>query len=650
MADDKNVNKRSSGKKPEDTRPPNESNVDESMIDQNVDPTDFAANHSSEVEDMDLDQIDLMHDNAGGGMKDMLDDSKGKDKGDKNKKGGSSDVDDLPFSKGSDSKPKNKKNDLMKKVLKAKAGSSAAGGGALAYTAYKLIEFLKLLFTKAVQMVQGFLATVVNAIMSVVNTVASFLGVSVTIAATIVTGSTLGVVSAIVVGVSTVIATNTARTDAVVSACVPSTVKYENPDLDEINDGEMSQIRKDSAQKIWSVFKKAGATVNVTAGVLGNFDIESSINPKRAEGDYLSPPVGASADSWNDDDWLNIGGAAIYNGRYPNILRRGLGLGQWTDTADGARGNSELRAHAKAIGKPWYSIDAQISFMFNEPNGQRTNALKHLLSDAAKDYGVDEATRYFLIHWEGNPGDKLAQRQQSAAEWAIRLTEMETDDSYADSILNDSNISQGNTNNATGEYNKSDGCDDVVGSHYSGGEPDGTGEVPSDLQGWAWTPATLPDSLKKFAHDPESVGLGYNSSKNWFENSGQCVDFSNSYMSVLYSKSKMTIGNGKDTAYRWADVYGGEVSKTPVSGAVFSCLNAGQYGHTGIVEHVFANGDILVIEQNVPGYSGAGAGQTNSWNWRIITKAEWSRESGTSASWGWVFFKPNETPKWDSVK
>lgn len=105
MADDKNVNKRSSGKKPEDTRPPNESNVDESMIDQNVDPTDFAANHSSEVEDMDLDQIDLMHDNAGGGMKDMLDDSKGKDKGDKNKKGGSSDIDDLPFSKGSDSKP-----------------------------------------------------------------------------------------------------------------------------------------------------------------------------------------------------------------------------------------------------------------------------------------------------------------------------------------------------------------------------------------------------------------------------------------------------------------------------------------------------------------------------------------------------------------
>lgn len=638
------------------SREPNNRSNSGSDSEKNINDPDLADDMSSDIEDGDLSNLGsskMMHDNADGGMKDVMGDSGGSPKG---KKGKSSDIDDGPFSKvkddskGSDDKRGNKKNDLMKKAIKAKAGASATGAGMAGYSAYKLIQFLKLMLAKGIQMIQSLIATIVNAVMGLVNTLATVLSVSVTIAASILTGGVISILSVVVVGVSTIITTNTARNDAISSACVPSSVKYENEDLDETNDGEMSEVRKDSAQKIWSVFKKAGATINVTAGVLGNFDIESSINPKRAEGDYLSAPVGATASSWDDDSWLNIGGSAIYNGRYPNILKRGLGLGQWTDTADGARGNTQLRDHAKAIGKKWYTIDAQISFMFNEPNGQRTNAIKHLMSDAAKSYSVNEATQYFLVHWEGNPGDKLSQRQQSAAEWAIRLTEMETDDSYAESILSDSNISQGDTNNATGEYNKSDGCDDTVGDHYSDGEPDGTGEVPSDLSGWAWTPETLPESLKKYAHDPKSLGLGYNNSANWFENSGQCVDFSNSYMSVLYSKKKMTIGNGRDTAYRWADEYGGTVSKTPQAGAVFSCLNTGQYGHTGVVEHVFANGDILVVEQNVGGYSGANNGQSNSWNWRIISKSEWSRSSGTSASWGWVFFKPNETPKWESAK
>ncbi len=30
----------------------------------------------------------------------------------------------------------------------------------------------------------------------------------------------------------------------------------------------------------------------------GNWSVESSINPKPAEGDYLSPPIGATDSSW----------------------------------------------------------------------------------------------------------------------------------------------------------------------------------------------------------------------------------------------------------------------------------------------------------------------------------------------------------------
>ncbi len=37
----------------------------------------------------------------------------------------------------------------------------------------------------------------------------------------------------------------------------------------------------------------------------------------------------------------------IYNGRYPNILKRGLGLGQWRYTADGSRRHNLLLEYAK---------------------------------------------------------------------------------------------------------------------------------------------------------------------------------------------------------------------------------------------------------------------------------------------------------------
>lgn len=75
------------------------------------------------------------------------------------------------------------------------------------------------------------------------------------------------------------------------------------------------------AKAIYEYLKKEGATNQAIAAILGNWSVESSINPKRAEGDYLSPPVGASDTSWEDEAWLSMGGPAIYNGRYPQYLK-----------------------------------------------------------------------------------------------------------------------------------------------------------------------------------------------------------------------------------------------------------------------------------------------------------------------------------------
>ena len=41
--------------------------------------------------------------------------------------------------------------------------------------------------------------------------------------------------------------------------------------------------------------------------------------------------------------------------------------------------------------------------------------------------------------------------------------------------------------------------------------------------------------------------------------------------------------------------------------------------HTGIVCHVFENGDILIVEQNTP-LSGVGGGHIDTWNYRVVNK------------------------------
>ncbi|EPT92755.1 phage tail tip lysozyme, partial [Streptococcus agalactiae] len=106
--------------------------------------------------------------------------------------------------------------------------------------------------------------------------------------------------------------------------------------------GQFGGDEFERAKAIYDYLKSKGATNQAIAAILGNWSVESSINPKRAEGDYLSPPVGATDSSWDDEGWLTLNGPTIYNGRYPNILKRGLGLGQWTDTADGSRRHTLL--------------------------------------------------------------------------------------------------------------------------------------------------------------------------------------------------------------------------------------------------------------------------------------------------------------------
>ena len=157
----------------------------------------------------------------------------------------------------------------------------------------------------------------------------------------------------------------------------------------------------------------------------------------------------------------------------------------------------------------------------------------------------------------------------------------------------------------------------------------------------AWKKDDLPDDLKQYALDPESVGLNYRDSKGWNAiaySGGQCTDLSASLMYALWEKDgahpTMTVGAGQFVAKNWASRFLDTTSDSPTAGAVFSQIPASAGngdGHTGVVSHVFANGDILVVEQNYADLSGENGGFGKyTWSYRYVPTNQYTS--------GWTFY------------
>ena len=182
------------------------------------------------------------------------------------------------------------------------------------------------------------------------------------------------------------------------------------------NTSVMTDISSDATKKAKQIAEmirkhEPKATDEGISAFLGNWFVESGINPKRAEGDYLNPPVGASASSWDDEAWLQMGGPAIYNGGYPNIIHRGLGLGQWTDTSDGGVRHTLLLDFARSKNKKWYDLELQVDFMMNgDDAGHRAAARAILLAKESPTSLAGDVQKF----WEGNVGDKTKERADAA--------------------------------------------------------------------------------------------------------------------------------------------------------------------------------------------------------------------------------------------
>ena len=189
-------------------------------------------------------------------------------------------------------------------------------------------------------------------------------------------------------------------------------VKY-NQTTSVISDLELSGDLATRTKQTYDYIKKKEpkATDNGIASMFGNFGVESNMTAKRAEGDYLAQPVGATESSWDDEGWLSMSGPTIYGGGYDNILHRGLGLGMWTDTKDGSTRHSLLLTFAQERGKKWYDLQLQIDFILDGDAPYYREIARQILTS---NEDVETLTKRFLNLWEGNAGDKLAERQHAA--------------------------------------------------------------------------------------------------------------------------------------------------------------------------------------------------------------------------------------------
>lgn len=347
----------------------------------------------------------------------------------------------------------------------------------------------------------------------------------------------------------------------------PNVVQVQTTILPSIGQFQGDEVGR--AKLVYDFMKARGASNQFIAAVLGNWSVESSVTAKRAEGDYLSPPVGATDTSWDDDAWLSIGGPAIYNGRYPNIIHRGLGLGQWTDTADGSVRHTLLRNYATSKGKKWYDLDLQLEFMMDGDSPYYTNWVKKHMTDTGSPATL---AQLFLIYWEGNAGDKLLERQSRAIEWFYQI---------------EKGFSQAAAGTAKVDMKS---LESIRGDLYDGIVPGG-----GDDMGYPWGQCTW-----GVAKRMNQLGLqlkGRNGSK----------------IPII-----STMGNGMDWVAT-ASRLGGETGNIPRDGAIISFNLGDQYGHVALVEKVYADGSFLISETN---YNGSAYNPTGVVTFRTISGAD----------------------------
>ncbi|MBB5491314.1 phage tail tip lysozyme [Nocardiopsis metallicus] len=306
---------------------------------------------------------------------------------------------------------------------KAAKGVAVAGGIAAAPPAgalialMSLLKWLKMLTMQVAAAALGFLQSVLAWVLSVPQMIGAVIGgvfgaigsaiasvvvtvVGITIAPAVATASAVVAVVAAIALVAGMLASAVIDSQAAAHGDGGERSSHScivNTGSGPISVGDIDPDQEAHAQAVYKVLSGMGMPDENIAGILGNWEIESELDPTGVEGIYDEPyDLGPKKKAKLD------GGGTNY----------GIGLGQWT-----ADRHTKLLEYAEAAGGQWYDMEIQLSFM-TDPDGDNPSdvaIVKGMVSE--KKGSPSEAAEYFLTEWERAGVPALDARQEAAEKW-----------------------------------------------------------------------------------------------------------------------------------------------------------------------------------------------------------------------------------------
>lgn len=165
------------------------------------------------------------------------------------------------------------------------------------------------------------------------------------------------------------------------------------------------------ARDIYNFLSAKGMSDENIAGILGNFEQESGIDPTKIEAIYgedytIGPKEQAAINSgFKLSTW-----DATYASAHPGVQQAGIGLGQWTNER-----NQALMKYATDTGSQWYLPQTQLMFMMMRDDPDARKVINDMITNSYG--GVVGAEEYFRKNWERIEDSSTSVRQTAAQKW-----------------------------------------------------------------------------------------------------------------------------------------------------------------------------------------------------------------------------------------
>ena len=325
-------------------------------------------------------------------------------------------------------------NSMLKMMSAAKAGLSNIGamGAGLGHSLWGGI-------TSFAAGIPGAIANGVGGFFAGAGSwISSTFGVSTTAGTAVAVGATAAATVGVAGGAMSMI-NNQAQYDIAVNDCGNAVAEIIDANAKAVN---TDAVTLDNAKKVWSVFHAWGLPNEQIAGMLGNWSVESGIDPAGYEGIFSEHfqgdgPIHKKA--YADETAWTMSLFADYDSKGSKInkpfyqlpdgsYKPGRGLGQWT----GANAK-RLEYGAAANNKNWYDLDYQLAYALATPSP--TGRRNYWESYKKEQGSVDDYTISFARNWEGNGGDKYLERQAAARDWLRQMATWQEDTAYSSSVI-----------------------------------------------------------------------------------------------------------------------------------------------------------------------------------------------------------------------